>query len=81
MVTLVWGVSLVDNGAIATAELGPETTDQCELVDDRFTLVSLDAYVGDYLEIRMFGQRGAELAARVPLRGRPGVDFASVRPR
>jgi hypothetical protein len=62
VITLVWGVSLVDNGAIATAELGPETTDQCELVEDRFTLVSLDAFVGDYLEIRMYGQRGAELA-------------------
>ncbi len=62
VITLVWGVSLVDNGAVATAELGPDTTDQCELVADRFTLVSLDAYVGDYLEIRMFGPKGAELA-------------------
>ena len=29
---------------------------------DRFTLVSLDAYTGDYVEVRLFGARGAELA-------------------
>jgi hypothetical protein len=62
VITLVWGVALVPNGVAATAELGPTTTDQCELVDDRFTLVSLDAYTGDYLEIRLYGARGAELA-------------------
>ena len=62
VVTLVWGVSLVANGAVATAELGPTTTDQCTLVDDRFTLVSLDAYTGDYVEVRLYGQKGAELA-------------------
>jgi hypothetical protein len=62
VVTLVWGVALVPNGAVATAELGPTTTDQCELVDDRFTLVSLDAYTGDYVEVRLYGSRGAELA-------------------
>jgi hypothetical protein len=39
IVTLVWGVALVPNGVVATAELGPTTTDQCELVEDRFTLV------------------------------------------
>ena len=62
IVTLVWGVSLVPNGAVATTELGPTTTDQCTLVDDRFTLVSLDAYTGDYMEVRLYGQKGAELA-------------------
>jgi hypothetical protein len=62
VITLVWGVALVPNGVAATAELGPTTTDQCELVEDRFTLVSLDAYTGDYLEIRLYGARGAELA-------------------
>jgi hypothetical protein len=62
LVTLVWGVALVPNGAVATAELGPTTTDQCELVDDRFTLVSLDDYTGDYVEVRVYGARGAELA-------------------
>jgi hypothetical protein len=62
LITLVWGVALVPNGAVATAELGPTTTDQCELVDDRFTLVSLDGYTGDYVEVRLYGPRGAELA-------------------
>jgi hypothetical protein len=62
LITLVWGVALVPNGAVATAELGPTTTDQCELVDDRFTLVSLDDYTGDYIEVRLYGARGAELA-------------------
>jgi hypothetical protein len=62
-VTLVWGVALVPNGAVATSELGPTTTDQCELVDDRFTLVSLDRYTGDYVEVRLYGAKGADLAS------------------
>ena len=60
--TLVWGVALVPNGAVATVELGPTTTDQCELVEDRFTLLSLDDYTGDLVEVRLYGPRGAELA-------------------
>ena len=60
-ITLVWGVSLVANGVVATAELGPTTTDQCELLDARFTLVSLDAYTGDYVEVRVYGADGTEL--------------------
>jgi hypothetical protein len=63
VVTLVWGVALVPNGAVATAELGPTTTDQCELIEDRFTLVSLDAYTGDYVEVRLYDRRGSELAS------------------
>jgi hypothetical protein len=63
VLTLVWGVALVDNGAVATTELGPITTDQCELLDDRFTLVSLDQYTGDYLEVRLYGPTGMELAS------------------
>jgi hypothetical protein len=62
VITLVWGVAMVANGAAATTELGPTTTDQCTLVEDRFTLVSLDAYTGDYVEVRLYGARGAELA-------------------
>jgi hypothetical protein len=61
-ITLVWGVGLVPNGAVATAELGPTTTDQCELADSRFTLVSLDQYTGDYIEVRLYDRRGGELA-------------------
>jgi hypothetical protein len=61
--TLVWGRALVPNGAIATAELGPTTTDQCVLVNDRFTLVSLDDYTGDLITVKLFGARGGELAS------------------
>jgi hypothetical protein len=62
-VTLVWGVALADDGAVATAELGPMTTDQCELIEDRFTLVSLDAFGGDYVEVRLYDREGEELAS------------------
>lgn len=62
VITLVWGRALVPNGGVATAELGPATTDQCPLVDDRFTLVSLDDYTGDLLEVRLYGRGGRELA-------------------
>jgi hypothetical protein len=61
-IALVWGVALVENGAVATAELGPTTTDQCVLAEERFTLVSLDNYTGDYLEVKLWGANGAELA-------------------
>ena len=61
-ITLVWGRALVPNGAIATAELGPTTTDGCALVEERFTLVSLDDYTGDLLEVRLYGGGGRELA-------------------
>ena len=62
VVTLVWGIALVPNGAVATTELGPTTTDQCVLAEDRFTLISLDAYTGDYIDVRLYGARGVELA-------------------
>ncbi len=62
LITLVWGVALVAGGVLATAELGPTTTDQSELVEDRFTLVSLDDYTGDYVEVRLYDRRGGELA-------------------
>jgi hypothetical protein len=62
-VTLVWGVALTANGVVATAELGPTTTDQCAIIDDRFTLISLDNYTGDYIEIKLWGAGGGEVAA------------------
>ena len=61
-VTLVWGMAMVPNGAVATTELGPTTTDQCELIDDRFTLISLDDYTGDFIDVRLYGPKGMELA-------------------
>ena len=29
------------------------------LAEDRFTLVSLDNYTGDYIEVKLFGPNGA----------------------
>jgi hypothetical protein len=62
-IALVWGVALVENGAVATTELGPTTTDQCVLAENRFTLVSLDNYTGDYIEVKLWGPNGREVAA------------------
>jgi hypothetical protein len=62
-IALVWGVAIEQKGLVVTAELGPTTTDQCALIEDRFTLVSLDAYTGDYLEVVLWGSDGREVAA------------------
>ncbi len=61
--TLIWGTPMVEHGAIATAELADLVVDQCELVDDRFTLVAPDAYRGDFLEVKLHSSRGQELAS------------------
>jgi hypothetical protein len=60
-VELVWGEPLV-RGAIVTAELGGITVDQCPLLDERFTLVALDDYRSDTLEVVLFDRRGNEVA-------------------
>ncbi len=60
--TLVWGTPMVEHGALATAELADLEVDQCELVDGRFTLIAPDAYRGDFLDVKLFSQRGQELA-------------------
>jgi hypothetical protein len=61
--TLVWGVPLVPGGAIVTAELANLAVDQCELVDERFTLIAPDNYRGDYVDVKLWDRRGHELAA------------------
>jgi hypothetical protein len=61
-ITLVWGVPLMPGGAIVTAELANLAVDQCELLDERFTLVAPDNYRSDFLEIKLWGKRGEELA-------------------
>ena len=61
-ITLVWGRALIPDGAVATAELGATTTDQCPVVENRFTLVSLDDYTDDLLEVRLYARAGHELA-------------------
>jgi hypothetical protein len=60
--TLVWGRPLVSGGQIVTAELAGLAVDQCELVDERFTLIAPDDYRHDLLEIKLFGRRAQELA-------------------
>jgi hypothetical protein len=60
--TLVWGRPLVSGGRIATAELAGLAVDQCELIDERFTLIAPDDYRHDLLEIKLFGRKGEELA-------------------
>jgi hypothetical protein len=60
--TLVWGRSLVAGGAVATAELGEHTVDQCTLVDERFTLLAPDDYADALLEVRLYSEDGKELA-------------------
>ena len=60
--TLVWGVPLIAGGALVTAELANLAVDQCELVDERFTLIAADNYRGDFLEVKLWGKRGEELA-------------------
>ena len=35
---------------------------QCELVDERFTLIAADNYRGDFLEVKLWDRRGEELA-------------------
>ena len=42
--TLVWGRPLISGGKVATAELADLAVDQCELIDERFTLIAPDDY-------------------------------------
>ena len=60
--TLVWGRPLLAGGRIATAELADLVVDQCELIEERFTLIAPDDYRGDLLEIKLFGGKLQELA-------------------
>jgi hypothetical protein len=60
--TLVWGTPLIPGGALVTAELANLAVDQCELSDQRFTLIGPDNYRADFLEIKLWGKNGNELA-------------------
>ena len=60
--TLVWGVPLLPGGALVTAELADVAVDQCNLVDERFSLIAADNYRGDYLDVKLWGARGESLA-------------------
>jgi hypothetical protein len=60
--TLVWGHPLIAGGRVVTAELADLAVDQCELVNERFTLIAPDDYRHDLLEIALFDAKGHELA-------------------
>ena len=45
-----------------TAELADLAVDQCELLNERFTLIAPDDYRHDLLEIKLFAAQGEELA-------------------
>ena len=60
--TLVWGRPLISGGRIVTAELANLAVDQCELIEERFTLIAPDDYRQDLLEIKLFDGKARELA-------------------
>jgi hypothetical protein len=62
-ITLVWGVPLLPGGSMVTAELANLAVDQCEVVDERFTMIAPDNYRGDYVDVKLWGRRGELLAA------------------
>ena len=68
--TLVWGHPLLSGGTVATAELAGLAVDQCELVEERFTLIAPDDYRGDLLEITLFDDGGRVLASESLYAGR-----------
>ena len=61
-ITLVWGVPMIPGGALVTAELANLAVDQCEVSDQRFTLIAPDNYRSDFLEIKLWSKSGDELA-------------------
>jgi hypothetical protein len=60
--TLIWGIPLIPGGAVVTAELANLAVDQCELLEERFTLIAPDNFRGDFIEVKLFSKRGDELA-------------------
>jgi hypothetical protein len=62
-ITLVWGVPMIPGGVLVTAELANLAVDQCELIEQRFSLIAPDNYRGDYLDVKLWDKRGGELAA------------------
>jgi hypothetical protein len=61
--TLVWGVPLIGNARVATAELDNLAVDQCATIQDRFTLIAPDNYRSDYLDVKLWDADGRELAS------------------
>jgi hypothetical protein len=61
--TLVWGVPMIPGGAVVTGELANLAVDQCQLVEERFTLIAPDNYRQDFLEVKLWDRGGGELAS------------------
>ena len=59
--TLIWGVPFERRGRLVTAELGPDTVDEAEIVGEGFTLLAPDAYDDEYLDIVLKDGAGNEL--------------------
>ena len=72
--TLVWGRPLVAGGSIVTAELADLAVDQCELAENRFTLIAPDDYRHDLLEIKLWNPKGKQLAGESLYEGDEGED-------
>ena len=60
--TLIWGRPLVENAAIATAELADLCVDQSAVLDGLFTLIAPDDYRADTLDVALWNRGGGELA-------------------
>ncbi len=61
--TLVWGIPLIGNARMATAELAGLAVDQCATIQERFTLIAPDAYRSDFLDVKLWDADGRELAS------------------
>ena len=62
-ITLVWGVPMLPGGVLVTAELANLAVDQCEIIEDRFTLIAPDNYRSDFLEVKLWDKGGRMLAS------------------
>ena len=60
--TLIWGRPLVENAAVATAELADLCVDQTPVLDGLFTLIAPDDYRADTLDVALWNRGGGELA-------------------
>lgn len=60
--TLIWGNPMIPGGRLVTAELADLAVDQCELSEQRFTMIAPDGYRGDFLEVKLWGRGGQLLA-------------------
>jgi hypothetical protein len=78
--TLVWGHPLLSGGSIVTAELADLVVDQCELLQERFTLLAPDDYRHDLLEIKLWSAKGQELARESLYEGEDDADPAGEDP-